>query len=339
MSEFFERLVIRAARDKKTIVLPEGGDERTIAAAGLILKKGFANLIVLGRRDELAPVLKKYNLTAEQAGLCDPQNDDRRGEFAQAFYQQRKHKGITLEQARNIVQDHIYFGTMLVKLGYADGLAAGAAHSTAETIRPALQIIKPREGVKTVSSMFFMDFPDKTLLFADCGLIENPTDHQLVDIAVSTARTGIAFGFSPRIAMLSYSTKGSAAGDGAAKVARATERAAQEITAIFGDKVLIDGELQFDAAFLPDVAARKAPGSCLGGRANTFIFPDLGAGNICYKAVQRLSGCRAFGPILQGLNRPVNDLSRGCSAEDIVATVAITAIQAQGTTKLAKQPV
>jgi phosphate acetyltransferase len=285
---------------------------------------------VLGQKDALRSVLKKHNLTAEQAGLCDPKSDSRGGEFAQAFYEQRKHKGVALEQARNIVQDEVYFGTMLVKLGYADGLVAGAAHSTADTIRPALQIIKPQNGIKTISSMFFMCFPDKTLLFADCGLVENPTDHQLVDIAVSTARTGLAFGFSPRIAMLSYSTKGSATGDVAAKMARASERAKQEIQAVFGDKVLIDGEMQFDAAFVPEIAARKAPGSCLGGMANTFIFPDLGAGNICYKAVQRLSGCQAFGPVLQGLNHPVNDLSRGCSAEDIVATVAITAIQAQG---------
>jgi phosphate acetyltransferase len=327
---FFNRIIERASARHKTIALPEGSDERTIAAAAEILQHGFAKIIVLGDESKLRQLLAKYKLTASDVNLVNPATDPRAGEFAQYLYELRKAKGLTLEQARQLVCDEVYFATIMVKKGLADGLVSGAIHSTADTLRPALQIIKPAKGIKTVSSMFFMCWPDKVLLFADCGLIEDPTEDQLVDIAVSTARTGLQFGLEPKVAILSYSTKGSAAGPNAKKMANAAAKAKDAFKAAFGDKVPVDGELQFDAAYIPSVAARKAPDSPLKGMANTFIFPDLGAGNICYKSTQRLAGAEAFGPIVQGLAMPVNDLSRGCSAEDIVATVAITAIQAAG---------
>lgn len=325
---FFDQIVKKASENKKTIVLPEGADDRTIDAAAQVLQLGFANLIILGDVDMITAGLREKGADPAKLQIFNPATDAKLEEFTNAFYDMRKHKGLSQEQAANIVKDEIYFGTLLVKLGYADGLVAGACHSSADTIRPALQIIKPEEGIKTISSMFFMCFPAETLLFADCGLIEEPTEAQLCDIAVATAKTGLQFGFEPRVAMLSYSTKGSAKGEHAVKIALAADRAKERVEAIFGGKVLIDGELQFDAAFVPEIAAAKAPDSPLKGRANTFIFPDLGAGNICYKSTQRLAGADAFGPILQGLAKPVNDLSRGCDARDIVATAAITAIQA-----------
>lgn len=328
MSDFFDQITQKASENIKTIVLPEGSDERTIEAAAQVLKLGFAKLILLGDVDTISERLAKHGADPAKLQILNPACDAKHEEFANAFYEMRKHKGLSREQAANIVKDEIYFGTLLVKLGFADGLVSGACHSSADTIRPALQIIKPEEGIKTISSMFFMCFPKETLLFADCGLIEDPTEAQLCDIAVATAKTGLQFGFEPRIAMLSYSTKGSAKGERAVKIALAADRAKERVSAIFGEKVLIDGELQFDAAYVPEVAASKAPDSPIKGRANTFIFPDLGAGNICYKSTQRLAGADAFGPILQGLAKPVNDLSRGCVARDIVATVAITAIQA-----------
>lgn len=328
MSDFFNQIIRKASENVKTIVLPEGSDERTIQAAASVLELNFANIIILGNIDRITAQLKEKGADPSRLQIRNPATDPKLDEYAEAFYEMRKHKGLSREQAAGIIKDEIYFGTMLVKLGQADGLVAGACHSSADTIRPALQIIKPEEGIKTISSMFFMCFPKETLLFADCGLIEEPTEAQLCDIAVATAKTGLQFGFDPRIAMLSYSTKGSAKGEHAVKIGLAAERAKERIGAIFGDKVIIDGELQFDAAYVPEVAASKAPDSPLKGRANTFIFPDLGAGNICYKSTQRLAGADAFGPILQGLDKPVNDLSRGCVARDIVATAAITAIQA-----------
>lgn len=327
MSSFFDQILERASQSIKTVVLPEGNDERTIAAAAEIVRRGFAKVIVMGD-DKVPPILEKHGLKTQEVNFTNPANDPRQEEFAGFLYELRKAKGMTVEQARTLIKDEMYFGTVMVKKGLADGLVSGAIHSTADTLRPALQIIKPAAGIKTVSSMFFMCWPDKVLLFADSGLIEDPTEDQLVDIAVSTARTGLQFGLEPRVAILSYSTKGSASGPNARKMANAAAKAKDAFKAAFGDSVPVDGELQFDAAYVPSVASRKAPGSPLKGMANTFIFPDLGAGNICYKSTQRLAGAEAFGPIVQGLAKPVNDLSRGCSAEDIVATVAITAIQA-----------
>jgi len=328
MSGFFEQLIQRASLHKKTIVLPEGTDQRTIDAAAEIVQLDFANLVILGQPYQLDKQLRSLGVNPSGIQILNPKTDPRLDQYAEAFYEFRKHKGVTPEQARAVVEDEVYFGTMMIKLGHADGLVAGAIHSTGDTLRPALQIIKPAVGISTVSSMFFMCFPDKVLLFADCGLVEDPTEKQLVDIAVATAGTALQFGMEARVAMLSYSTKGSATGPNAIKMAIAAEKAKEAVASIYGSRVILDGELQFDEAYVPSVAAKKCPGSPLQGNANIFIFPDLGAGNICYKSTQRLAGAEAYGPIVQGLARPVNDLSRGCSAHDIVATVAITAIQA-----------
>ncbi len=329
--DFTKYIEQKAASDVKTIVLPEGEDGRTIDAARIVGEKKTARLIILGNEEKINAQLAEAGVDTGQIEVVSPAASGQLEQLSEQFYEFRKHKGMTIEKARKVLLDEIYFGTMMVKTGLADGLVAGACHSSGDTIRPALQIIKSAAGIDTVSSMFFMVFPDKTLLFADCGLVEEPTAHQLADIAVSTARTALQFEFEPRIAMLSYSTKGSAQSDSAAKVVAATEFAHEKIKKKFPDaNILIDGELQFDSAYVPSVAASKCPDSPLKGNANVFIFPDLGAGNICYKATQRLAGAEAYGPILQGLALPVNDLSRGCSSEDIAATVAITAIQAQG---------
>ena len=328
MSHFFDMAVKRASENLRTIVLPEGEDQRTIDAAAKILELGFANIILLGDVDDITARLKEAGGDPSKLQIFNPATDSKLNEFAGKFYEYRKHKGVTEEQAAQMVTDEIYFGTMLVKEGYADGLVAGACHSSADTIRPALQIIKPVPGLRTISSTFFMCLGEETYLFSDCALVQNPTAAQLCDIAVETTKTAFLFGFDPRVALLSYSTKGSGSGDGVDKVAHATDRAKETIFALFGAKVPVDGELQFDSAFVPSVAELKCPDSPLKGNANVFIFPDLGAGNICYKAVQRMAKAEAFGPVLQGLAKPVNDLSRGCDAHDIVATTAVTAIQA-----------
>ncbi|MCI0499257.1 MAG: phosphate acetyltransferase [Planctomycetales bacterium] len=328
MSVFFEQLVKRASEHKKTIVLPEGSDNRTIEAAAKILELGCTKLVLLGDVQQISAALTEKGADPSKLQIIDPKKDPKRGEFAHVFYELRKDKGMTLDQAAHTLNDEIYLGTMLVKLGHADGLVAGACHSSADTIRPALQIIKPLYGLRTISSTFFMCMGEKTYMFSDCALIQNPTSSQLCDIAIETIKTAFLFGIKPRVALLSYSTKGSGSGEGVDKVARAADRVKERAFALFGAAVPVDGELQFDAAFVPSVARLKCPGSPLAGNANVFIFPDLEAGNICYKAVQRLAGAEAFGPVMQGLTRPVNDLSRGCSSHDIVAAAAITAIQA-----------
>jgi phosphate acetyltransferase len=330
MSDFLQKVLKRAKQASKTIVLPEGDDERVLQAVNTLTEQKIAKVIILGDQEKLTDTLSRTGADMSQITITNPLASDKRDLYAQGLYEVRKYRGVTIEKAAELVKDPIYFGTMMVKAGDADGLVAGATHSTANTIRPALQIIRPVEGFKTVSSVFFMCFPDNTYVFADCGIIENPTAAQLSDIAVYSSAIAIQFGIEPRIAMLSYSTKGSARGEGASKIVRATERAKEKISALFGygGPVIVDGELQFDAAFVPDIAERKCPDSPLKGNANVFIFPDLGAGNLCYKAVQRMAGANAYGPILTGLAKPVNDMSRGCSAEDIVAIVAITAVQA-----------
>ncbi len=328
MSSFVDHILTRASENIRTIVLPEGADDRTIKATAAIVQSGFAKIILLGDVDTLAGKLKEHKINPSRLQILNPATDPKTNELADAFYELRKHKGITPEQAATIVNDEIYFGTMLVKQGYADGLVAGACHSSADTIRPALQIIRPAPGVRTISSTFFMCLKDQIYLFSDCALVEKPTAAQLCDIAVETTKSAFLFGIDPRVAFLSYSTKGSGSGESIDKVARAADRAKETMFALFGAKVPVDGELQFDAAFVPAVADLKCPHSPLKGTANVFIFPDLNSGNICYKAVQRLAGADAFGPVLQGLAKPVNDLSRGCDAHDIVATVAVTAIQA-----------
>jgi phosphate acetyltransferase len=328
MSDFFDKLIERATQRIRTIVLPEGSDARVIDAAAKILELGFANLILLGNVEQIQTKLSERGADTQQLQIIDPHNNPYLDTFANVLYNLRKDKGMTLETAATIVTDEIYFGTLLVKLDHADGLVAGACHSSADTIRPALQIIKSLQGMRTISSTFFMCLDGDTYLFSDCALVQSPTSSQLCDITIETIKSAFLFGINPRVALLSYSTKGSGSGEGVDKVARGTERAKERAFALFGAAVPVDGELQFDAAFVPSVAQLKCPDSKIKGNANVFIFPDLASGNICYKAVQRLAGAEAFGPVLQGLAKPVNDLSRGCDAHDIVGTVAITAIQA-----------
>jgi phosphate acetyltransferase len=328
---FLDKLIQRASALNKTIVLGEGSDQRVLTAAKILTERKAARIVVLGQTDQVARDLKEIGAPVDAIQIIDPKTAEKRHQYAQRFYEIRKAKGITLEAAERTVEDNIYFGTMMVKCRDADGLVGGAIHASADMIRPALQIIRPAEGFKTISSVFFMCRGEETYLFADCGLVEEPTIAQLSDIAIATAVTAHQFGIPPRIAMLSYSTKGSAKSERAMKIAQATERTRDKIGTLFGygGPVIVDGELQFDAAFVPEVARIKCPGSPLQGRATIFIFPNLEAGNLCYKAVQRLGNFEAYGPVLQGLAHPVNDLSRGCIAEDIVGTAAITAIQAQ----------
>lgn len=323
MSDFLNRMKAAAKADLKTVVLPEGEDPRTIEAAKKIIDEGLAKLVILGSPDEI---------DVPGATVIDPRNAEKHEEYAQKFAELRAKKGVTIEQARAQVMDPTYFGTMMVKMGDADGLVSGACHSTADTLRPALQILKTAPGTKLVSAFFVMctDTPqfgtDGTLIFADCGLNINPSSDELSEIAIASARSWQTFmgGAEPHVAMLSYSTMGSAGGEVAKKVQEAVTFCKEK-----APELAIDGDLQLDAAIVPTVAQLKAPGSPVAGKANVLVFPDLEAGNIGYKLVQRFAGAQAYGPILQGIAKPVNDLSRGCSADDIVGVVAITAVQAQ----------
>lgn len=323
MSDFLSRMKATAKADKKTVVLPEGEDQRTIDAAKIIVEEDLANLVILGDPDKI---------DVPGVTVIDPKCGPKHEEYAQKFAELRAKKGVTIEQARAQMNDATYYGTMMVKMGDTDGLVSGACHSTADTLRPALQILKTAPGTKLVSAFFIMctQTPqfgtDGTLIFADCGLNINPTSDELSEIAIASAKSWQTFmgGAEPHVALLSYSTMGSAGGEVAKKV--------QEAVAFCKDKapeLAIDGDLQLDAAIVPTVAQLKAPGSPVAGKANVLVFPDLEAGNIGYKLVQRFAGADAYGPILQGIAKPVNDLSRGCSAEDIVGVVAITAVQAQ----------
>ena len=323
MSDFLSRMKATAKADKKTVVLPEGEDQRTIDAAKIIVEEDLANLVIMVDPDKI---------DVPGVTVIDPKCGPKHEEYAQKFAELRAKKGVTIEQARAQMNDATYYGAMMVKMGDADGLVSGACHSTADTLRPALQILKTAPGTKLVSAFFIMctQTPqfgtDGTLIFADCGLNINPTSDELSEIAIASAKSWHTFmgGAEPHVALLSYSTMGSAGGEVAKKV--------QEAVAFCKDKapeLAIDGDLQLDAAIVPTVAQLKAPGSPVAGKANVLVFPDLEAGNIGYKLVQRFAGADAYGPILQGIAKPVNDLSRGCSAEDIVGVVAITAVQAQ----------
>lgn len=326
---FIETIKQRAKSDIKRIVLPEGSDPRVTKAAKMILDEGIAEIILVGNKDE---ILKSADgLDISGAAFVDPSASEKFDAYAEAFVELRKTKGLTLEQAKDLLRDPVYFGTMMVKQDHADGLVSGAIHSTADTLRPALQIIKTAPGVKLVSSFFIMIMPNSQygenglLMFADCGLNENPDSEQLADIAVSSAYTlKNLLGITPRVAMLSYSTYGSAESELTAKVVKALELARQK-----APEILIEGEMQVDAALVSSVAKLKAPESKIAGSANILIFPDLNAGNIGYKLTERLAKAEAYGPITQGLAKPVNDLSRGCKSEDIVGVVAITSVQAQ----------
>lgn len=326
---FLEKTIQRAKQDKKTIVLPETTDIRTIKAASIILEKEIANLILIGKESEIKKLAGDLDVSG--ARIVDPVNYPLFDDYVNTFYEMRKAKGVTPEKAREIMQDPLYFGVMMVKKGEADGMVAGAINSTANTLRPALQILKTAPGTKLVSAFFVMVVPDceygsnGTFIYADSGLVENPTAEELAEIAVTSAKTfRTLVGDEPKVAMLSYSTYGSAKSELTEKVIQATKLAKEK-----APDLILDGELQADAALVPEVGRSKAPGSPVAGQANVLIFPDLNCGNIAYKLTQRLAKAEAYGPITQGIAKPVNDLSRGCSAEDIVGVVAITAVQAQ----------
>ncbi len=324
---FESELLARAGADRRRIVLPEGNDDRILRAADALLARNVADLTILGDRAAISRRAAELGLDISGAQVLATDDPERLEEYAAEYARLRAHKGITLEQAREKVQDVSYFGTMMVHLGHADGMVSGACHTTAHTIKPSFEIIKTRPDTSAVSSVFLMLMPDKVLVFGDCAVIPSPTAGELADIAISSAETAAAFGVEPRVAMLSYSTGSSGSGDQVDRVREATalvrERAPQ---------LAVEGPIQYDAAVEPTVAKAKLPDSEVAGRATVLIFPDLNTGNNTYKAVQRSAGAVAVGPVLQGLNKPVNDLSRGALVHDIVNTVAITAVQAQSLT-------
>ncbi len=317
-------LLERARSDRKRIVLPEGSDDRILQAAGTLLSRGVVDLTILGDETDVRSRAAGLGVDLAAATVTSPNDPDLREQFAAEYAKLRAHKGMTVEDARDIVTDVSYFGTMMVHLGLADGMVSGAAHTTAHTITPALQFIKTVDGVNIVSSVFFMALETQVLVYGDCAIVPDPTAEQLADIAISAAATSEQFGIEPRIAMLSYSTGESGSGADVEKV-----RAATALVRERRPDLLVEGPIQYDAAADAAVAKAKMPESQVAGRATVFIFPDLNTGNNTYKAVQRSSGAVAIGPVLQGLRKPVNDLSRGALVRDIVNTVAITAIQAQ----------
>jgi phosphate acetyltransferase len=322
---FTYQLLDRAREDRKHIVLPEGDDDRILLAAGRLLQRGVADLTVLGDEAQIRPRAAELGVDLSAAAVLNPQTSDLSDTFAEQYAELRKRKGVTVEQAREIIHDVSYFGTMLVHNDMVDGMVSGARHTTAHTVRPSFEIIKTLPDVSTVSSIFLMCLADRVLAYGDCAIVPDPTSEQLADIAISSARTAAQFGIDPRVAMLSYSTGTSGTGADVEKV-----RAATELVRKRQPDLLVEGPIQYDAAVEPSVAKTKMPESKVAGRATVLIFPDLNTGNNTYKAVQRSAGAIAIGPVLQGLNKPVNDLSRGALVEDIVNTVAITAIQAQG---------
>ena len=329
---FIEDVKKKAKANLKTIVLPEAEDKRTLEAARQIKKEGFAKLILLGNKETVEKDARNYGLDLSGIEVVDPKTSPALNDYVTCLAELRKSKGMTEEEARKILtESNTYFAVMMVKKGDADGLVSGACHSTADTLRPSLQILKTKPGTKLVSAFFVMVVPDcpygenGTFVFSDCGLNQNPTAEELAAIAESSAESfRFLVGKEPKVAMLSYSTMGSAKHDDVTKVQEATRIAKEN-----NPDLLLDGELQLDAALVESVASLKAPNSKVAGHANTLIFPNLDAGNIGYKLVQRLAKAEAYGPMTQGIARPVNDLSRGCSAEDIVGVVAITAVQCQ----------
>ncbi len=326
---FLEQISERAKGDIKTIVLPESSDIRTIKAAAMAQQGGFANIVLVGKETEIKKLAGDLDIS--KAKIIDPEASQDFEKYANAFYELRKAKGMTQEKAREVIKDELYWGVMMVKMGDADGMVSGAVHSTADTLRPALQILKTAPGTKLVSAFFVMVVPDceygsnGAFIYADSGLVENPNADQLSEIAISSAKSFKSLvQDEPVVAMLSYSSYGSANSELTQKMVEATKLAKEK-----APELTLDGELQADAAIVPSVGASKAKGSPVAGKANVLVFPDLNCGNIAYKLTQRLAKAEAYGPITQGIAKPVNDLSRGCSAEDIVGVIAITAVQAQ----------
>jgi phosphate acetyltransferase len=323
---FEYELVHRAKSDRKHIVLPEGSDERILRAAEILTLRGVADLTLLGNTDKIRLRIGELGLQLSEVPIVDPANTPKRDEYAAIYYELRKHKGISEQMAHDALADVSYFGTLMVHTGDADGMVSGAVHTTQHTIRPSFETIKTKPGTKLVSSVFFMCLADRVLVYGDCAVNPNPDAEQLADIAITSASTAAAFGIEPRVAMLSYSTGESGKGADVEKV-----REAVRIARSLRPDLKLEGPIQYDAAVDSGVARSKLPGSEVAGQATVFIFPDLNTGNNTYKAVQRSAGAVAIGPVLQGLNKPVNDLSRGCTVTDIVNTVTITAIQAQRT--------
>ncbi len=331
--EFIENLKAKAKENKKRIVLPEGFEERTLKAADVIIEEDFAEIILIGNPDQIKSDAEKFGLkNLDKATIVDPESHAKKEEYTNLLMELRKKKGLTKEQAEKLVVNPLYLSTLMIKSGDADGEVAGAANATGDVLRPAFQVVKTLPGVSVVSGAFIMMLPNNEygeegmLVFADCAVHPNPTASELAEIAVVTGKTTRAIaGFEPRIAMLSFSTKGSAKHEMVDKVVEATKLAKE-----MDPSLKIDGELQADAALVEAVGSKKAPGSEIAGKANVLVFPTLEVGNIAYKLVQRMAHAEAIGPVLQGMAAPINDLSRGCSVSDIVKLVAITANQAAG---------
>ena len=328
---FIEEIKEKARKDIKTIILPESDDIRVLEAASNVTKEGFAKIILVGNSLEIKEKAESNNIDISTVEIVDPNNSEKYDEYVNEFYELRKEKGITIDDAKEIIKNNVYFGMMMVKQGDGDGLVSGAAHSTSDTLRPALQILKTVPNTKLVSAFFIMEVPNckygenGIFIFADSGLNEYPDSDSLSEIAISSSESfRKLIGKEPKVAMLSYSTYGSAHSPLTEKVVEATKLVKQKTL-----NLVVDGELQLDAAIVPEIAKSKAPDSPLEGKANVLIFPDLDAGNIGYKLVQRLANAEAYGPLCQGIAKPVNDLSRGCSSKDIEGVIAITCVQAQ----------
>lgn len=331
--QFIENIKQRAKQDIKTIVLPEADDIRVLKATEQVTAQEYANVILIGNKEEIEKKATENKIDISKAEIVDPSNSEKYDEYVNLLYELRKNKGMTIEKAKELAKDPVYYGMLMLKddNSKADGLVSGAAHSTSDTLRPALQILKTASGTKLVSAFFVMEVPNceygenGIFIFGDSGLNENPDDEQLSEIAISSSKSfKNLVGKEPKVAMLSYSTYGSAKSELTQKVINATKKVKEK-----EPKLLVDGELQLDAAIVPEIANMKAPNSEIKGEANVLIFPDLNAGNIGYKLVQRLAKAEAYGPLCQGIAKPVNDLSRGCSSEDIAGVIAITAVQAQ----------
>jgi len=328
LATFLDKISERAKKLNKTIALPETDDIRILQATAKILQRGICNVVLIGNEAEIKKLAGDLDISG--AKIVDPETYEKKDEYINAFYEMRKNKGVTPESAAEIMKDHMYFAVMMTKMGEVDGVVSGAKHSSSDTIRPAVQIVKTAPGISLASAFFIIAVPDcpygsnGTFIFADSGMVEMPNPDEVAAIAVSSAKSfELLVEDKPMVAMLSYSTKGSAKSPLTEATIAATKKA-QELA----PDIPIDGELQVDAAIVPSVAASKAPGSPVAGKANVFVFPDLNAGNIAYKIAQRLAKAEAYGPILQGLAKPINDLSRGCSDEDVVGAVAITCVQA-----------